>query len=79
MNVNNMDAHLAQLDALIALHDFPEFVAITETHLCTTVAELKLTTYLQVSRRDRADQSGWGGTALYARHDVHPNIVHFRD
>ena len=43
LNVNNMDAHLAQLDALIALHDFPEFVAITETHLCTTVAELKLT------------------------------------
>ena len=79
LNVNNMDAHLAQLDALLALHDFPEFVAITETHLCLTVAELKLTNYLPVSRRDRADQSGWGGIALYARYDVHSNIVHIRD
>ena len=80
LNVNNMDAHLSQLDALLALHDFPEFVAITETHLCLTVAELKLTKYLPVSRRDRPDQRGCGGgIALYARHDVHPNIVHLRD
>ena len=79
LNVNNLDAHLALLDTLLALHDFHEFVAITETHLCTSVEELNLTNYRAVSRRDRADQSGWGGIALYARHDVHMNVVHMKD
>ena len=79
LNVNNLDAHLALLDTLLALHDFPEFVAITETHVCTFVEELNLTNYRAVSRRDRADQSGWGGIALYARHDVHMNVVHMKD
>ncbi len=79
LNVNNLDAHLHLLDALLALHNFPEFVAITETHLELSIEALKLSKYELVSRRDRPDQRGWGGIALYARWDVHQNIVHLRD
>jgi len=77
LNVCNLDAHLALLDSLLANHDFPEFVAITETHLKKTVESLKLTNYVEVSRRDRVGRFG-GGIALYARHDVHDNVVLLR-
>ena len=79
LNVNNLDAHAHLLDALLSLHNFPDFVAITETHLSKTVDSIKLSKYELVSRRDRQDQSGWGGIALYARCDVHQNIVHLQD
>ncbi len=79
LNVNGLDAHLALLDALLAQHFFAEFVAITETHLDKSIEALKLSNYELVSRRDRPDQRGWGGIALYARWDVHQNIVRTRD
>ena len=64
---------------MLSVNHFPEFVAITETHLTKTIDELKLSNYMLVSRRDRPDQRGWGGIALFARYDVHANIVHLKD
>ncbi len=78
LNVCDFDAHAHLLDAALALCDFPEFVAITETHLTKNVP-CRLTKYELVSRRDRPDQRGWGGIALFARHDVHASIVFVRE
>ncbi len=76
LNVNGFDSHAHLLDALLKLHDFPEFVALTETHLVPNVLkDIELSNYKLVSRRDRPDGRGWGGVALFARADVHANIV----
>ena len=37
LNINNLDVRLDLLDTLLSLHNFPEFVAITETHLAQSV------------------------------------------
>ena len=78
LNINNLDVRLDLLDTLLSLHNFLEFVAITETHLAKSVEVLRLSKYELVSRRDRSDRQG-GGIALYARWDVHPQIVHTCD
>ena len=75
LNVCGFYTHSHLIDALVSLHDFPEFVALTETHLSKKVKAIKLSNYELVSRRDRPDQRGYGGVALFARHDVHENIV----
>ncbi len=79
LNVDGFTAHMHIFDALLALHDFPEFVAITETHLTKEVKWIGLTKYELVSRRDRPDQRGWGGIALFARHDVYQSIVFVKE
>ena len=78
LNINNLDVRLDLLDTLLSLHNFPEFVAITETHLAKSVEVLRLSKYELVSLRDRSDRQG-GGIALYARWDVHLQIVHTCD
>ena len=76
LNINGFDSHAHLLDALLTLHDFPEFVALTETHLIPNVVkDIELSKYKLVSRRDRPDARGWGGVALFARADVHANVV----
>ena len=76
LNINGFDSHAHLLDALLTLHDFPEFVALTETHLIPNVVkDIELSNYRLVSRRDRPDARGWGGVALFARADVHANVV----
>ena len=77
LNVCGFDAgaHTHLLDALLSLHNFPEFVALTETHLTPAIESPKLSKYVLISRRDRPDHRGWGGVALFARHDVADNIV----
>ncbi len=80
LNVNDFSSHAHLLDALVHMHEFPEFVAITETHLREDLREIHLSNYELVSRRDRQDarpihEKGWGGVALFARSDVYQNIV----
>ena len=81
LNVCGFDvgAHTHLLDTLLSLQDFPEFVAITETHLTPTIEIPKLSRYHLVSRRDRPDHRGWGGVALFARHDVFESIVFIKE
>ena len=80
LNVCDFDAHAHLLDTLLRLQDYPDFVAITETHLREGLKEINLTNYVLVSRRDRidsrpAEEKGWGGVALFARSDVYQSIV----
>ena len=49
LNINNLDVRLDLLDTLLSLHNFPEFVAITETHLAKSVEVLRLSKYELVS------------------------------
>ena len=58
LNINNLDVRLDLLDTLLSLHNFPEFVAITETHLAQSVEALRLSNYELVSRRDRPARQG---------------------
>ena len=41
LNVNDPDCHLDLFDTLLSLHDFLEFVAITETHLAKSVGIIR--------------------------------------
>ncbi len=75
LNVCGFDAHTHLIDTLLSLHDFPEFVAITETHLTFLLKQVQLTNYVLVSRRDQKESTNWGGVALFARADVSENIV----
>ena len=77
LNVNGFDVHAHFLESVLFLHQYPEFVALTETHLRPVVVQdIELSGYKIVSRRDRPVCRGpSGGVALFARADVHSNIV----
>ena len=75
LNVNGLDCHSDLLDTLLQLHDFPEYVIFTETHLTKAIELPQLTNYLVVSRCDRRNESASGGVILFARTDVWANIV----
>lgn len=79
LNMNNLDVRTAKLDARLKLESFPEFVAITETHLTKATQDNKLANYKLTSRRDRSSQSGFGGVALFTRHDACDTIMHIKD
>ena len=45
----------------------PDIIAINETFLNRSVEQVNLTGYVLISRRDRRDNSGFGGIAVFAR------------
>ena len=40
---------------------------------------MQLSNYVQISRRDRPDESGWGGIAFFARFDISENVAFLRN
>ena len=76
-NLNGCTAkHMAELHGHLQLLNFPAFVALNETKLTeeTTDAELALTNYVLVSRRDRVDRGG-GGVALFVHDSAASSVV----
>ena len=54
-------------------------MGLVETLLTKKVKHLKFPGYSLVSRRDRADQSGWGGILLFVKDSFRDIIVHVGD
>ncbi len=54
--------------------DLPQLLAVNESLLTRAVEEPKLSGFDLISRRDRSDESGWGGVALFALSKVAPYI-----
>ncbi len=75
-NIRGFTGHRAELEAHITLNgDKPHMIAINETFLNREVEQVDLSGYELVSRRDRQDESGWGGIALFALPIVAPYVT----
>ena len=62
LNVRGWKSKAAELTALIRLEEEkPAVVCITETFLDRSTGEVCLEGYELAARRDRSDDSGWGG------------------
>ena len=73
--------HEAELNAVLETLEYPTIVALNETLLPgkKVVKEISLSGYVLISRRDRPDNSGWGGIALFAKQGYENCIVHVGD
>ena len=73
--------HEAELNAVLDPLEFPLLVAFTKTLLPgkRVMQDISLPVYVQVFRRDRSPNSGWGGVVLFARQGFENCIVHVRD
>ena len=78
INIRGFISHHAELTAILETLNFPTFVCLNETFLPgeKIVKSIQLPGYQLISRRDRPDNSGWGGIALFARTGYDSCIVH---
>ena len=77
-NIRGFTTYHTELSAILESLEFPTLVALNETLLPgeQVVKSIQLPGYQLVSRRDRPDNSGWGGIALFARSGYETCIVH---
>ena len=76
-NIRDFVSHQAELEARIRLMpSLPSVICLNETFLDKSIRTISLNGYMLVSRRDRQDDSGWGGICCFARNDFASNIVH---
>ncbi len=69
-------SYRSELEGNILLNgDKPHVVTINESFLNRAVEEVSLSGYELVSRRDRRDESGFGGVLVFALTDFAPHIV----
>ena len=76
LNIRGFTTHEAELHALTEELGSPTFVGLAETFLSPATKELNVPGYCVVSRRDRPDNSGWGGIALLVHNTYYNCIVH---
>ena len=79
VNVRGYVTHEAELSAVAKHFGNPTCLGLVETLLTKKVKHLKFPGYTLVSRRDRADQSGWGGILLFVKDSFRDIIVHVGD
>ena len=76
MNIREFTSKRIELEAVIQINSRkPDLVALNETFLNRSIEKISLTGYEVVSRRDRTDQSGFGGIALFARQNIAPFVT----
>ena len=78
-NIRGFLLHRAELELHLEVLGWPAVVGLTETLLDRSVPSISLTGYALVARRDRQDDSGWGGIALFVRSDLRSGIAHLAD
>ena len=61
LNIRGYTSHEAELCAVTEQLGYPTFLGLVETFLSKQIKHVKLPGYTLVSRRDRKDESGWGG------------------
>jgi hypothetical protein len=79
VNLGGFLSHAAELHHRLALADFPDIVAVTETFLDKSVSEVDLEGYCQISRLDRRDGRKCGGVAVFSKLSFAQNVVHVGD
>ena len=77
MNIRSLRAHKAELESHLE-NLSPHLVLLQETWLDKSHEEIKLSNYVQVSRRDRSDVENRGGIVTYRRSDFN-RIAHISD
>ena len=50
-------------------------VCVTETFLDKSTGVVQLEGYTEVGRRDREDDTGWGGVLVFAQRDLAQSVV----
>ena len=53
----------------------PALMCVTETFLDKSTGEVKLEGYKVVARRDRHDNSGWGGVLVFAKEELADSVA----
>ena len=78
LNVRGWKTKAAEVNARVRLADKkPDLVFLNETFLNEATADnqLLLEGFTLVARKDRSDNSGWGGVLVFARNDVAGSVV----
>jgi len=80
-NIQGLLSHKTELEGRLKFLGYPEMVSLNETFLnqSVPVGAPALSTYSQVSRRDRKDGRQGGGIALYALVAIAKSLVHVGD
>ena len=66
----------AQVTALLRLaKERPALVCLTETFLDKATAEVQLEGYTVAARRDRKDDSGFGGVLVFVKDELANSVV----
>ncbi len=76
INIQGFTSSQAELTAVCESLGFPTLVGLNETFLTKGTESMSLPGYSLVSRRDRSDNSGWGGIALFVKAGFEDFIVH---
>ena len=75
-NVRGWRSKEAEVTAVIRLAEVkPDVVCLNETFLETSLPAVELEGYKQVARRDRTDDSGWGGVAVLVKAKLANRVV----
>ena len=76
LNIRGFLSHKSELKARIRLMpSLPTLICLNETFLDKSLDNIVLDGYSLISRRDRQDDSGWGGICCFALTDFASNIV----
>ena len=76
LNIRGFLSHKSELEARIRLMpSLPTLICLNETFLDKSLDNIVLNGYSLISRRDRQDDSGWGGICCFALTDFASNIV----
>ena len=76
LNIRGFLGHKSELEARIRLMpSLPTLICLNETFLDKSLDNIVLDGYPLISRRDRQDDSGWGGICCFALTDFASNIV----
>ena len=79
LNIRGFVSHEAELSAVAKQLGNPTFIGLVETFLTKSVKQIHLPGYTLVSRRDRKDDSGWGGILFFVKDALGDIIVHIGD
>ena len=78
LNVRGWKTKAAEVAARVQLaEEKPDLILLNETFLDKSTADnqVKLEGYTLVARRDRTDDSGWGGVAVFAKESLANRVV----
>ena len=75
-NIRGFLSHKRELEILLSIYKYPNFVALVETFLSSSVISFQLPGYVEIGRRDRGRRRQKGGVISSVRKDLANYVVH---
>ena len=75
-NIRGFLIHKRELEILLSIYKYPDFVALVETFLDPSVSNPQLPGYVEIGRRDRGSRRQKGGVIIFVREALANYVVH---